>query len=941
MATAQFGTLVRHIQGLAIGGGAQHHTDRQLLDDFAARHTETAFTALVSRHGPMVLRVCRRVLNHEQDAEDAFQATFLVLAGNAGSIRKRDTIGDWLHGVAYRTAMKAKRSAARRRNHEAQLRTAAPRARPSPTWDDVQAVLDEEIQRLPTCFRQAFVLCVLEGKSGPEAAAELGCKEGTVKSRVNRGRQALQRQLARRGIHLAALFAALSLTENAGRASLPASLFSVTIRSGLLVAAGEPAAGVIPTHVAAMAAGVTRAMFLTKAKIATALLVAVALLVAGTGLLTRQALATPPEGAKQPADAKPPATAKPSPAEEKDGFVNVQGHVLDPDGKPVTGARLVFLYASAEKLPEKVWATSAADGGFQFAVARSIENASWYGNAWDSTYVVAAAEGHGFGWAHVRPETSGDLTLRLVKDDVPIQGRVIDLQGKPVAGVTVRIDNDLFVPAKGNLGDWLQALASNPRDPASLREPDFTPLSSAAFATLFPPVTSGPDGRFQINGIGRERIAALRVDGPTIATQRLKAMTRPAATTRLAPRGAPFDLLALATRPVVGVVRDKDSGAPLAGVIVRSYVFGGADDYNGTVRTVTDKEGRYRLVGLPKGEGNEIIAQAYGRTPRVDDLPYLEAIRKVADAPGLEPVTVDIALKRGLWVKGRVLDKATGKTVRAGFDYFCFGDNPCAEDLPLLNGTPAYWTQTDGSFRVVALPGRGLIAMRATTDKYLMAVGADQIKGRLGNPQFLDTRPSYLHPGNAHTIAEIAPKAGDESITCDVYLDPGRTLQGTTLGPDGKPLAGARVNGLRPMSYWENEPLSSAEFTMWGLGPNETRTLQMIHEEKKLAGWLEVRGDEKKPVQLRLEAWGVLTGRLVKPDGEPMTNVVVHAGSRGTRPDKDGKFRIDGLAPGLKYGLGVTREPYVLKVSGKGIEELTVRPGEIRDLGDVEVKPMD
>jgi DNA-directed RNA polymerase specialized sigma24 family protein len=112
MATAPLGTLVRHIQELAVGGGVQQCTDRQLLDDFAARRNEVAFTALVSRHGPMVLRVCRRVLEHEQDAEDAFQATFLVLAGNAGSIRKRDMIGDWLHGVAYRTAMKAKRSAA-------------------------------------------------------------------------------------------------------------------------------------------------------------------------------------------------------------------------------------------------------------------------------------------------------------------------------------------------------------------------------------------------------------------------------------------------------------------------------------------------------------------------------------------------------------------------------------------------------------------------------------------------------------------------------------------------------------------------------------------------------------------------------------------------------------------------------------------------------------
>src|SRR6266851_1957771 len=122
MATAQLETLLRHIRKLAAGRCSPQRTDRQLLDDFSARRDETAFAALVARHGPMVLRVCRRVLNHEQDAEDAFQATFLVLARHTGSIRKREALANWLHGVAYRTAMKAKRSAARRRNHEARLR---------------------------------------------------------------------------------------------------------------------------------------------------------------------------------------------------------------------------------------------------------------------------------------------------------------------------------------------------------------------------------------------------------------------------------------------------------------------------------------------------------------------------------------------------------------------------------------------------------------------------------------------------------------------------------------------------------------------------------------------------------------------------------------------------------------------------------------------------
>src|SRR5262249_37254364 len=152
-----------------------------------------------------------------------------------------------------------------------------------------------------------------------------------------------------------------------------------------------------------------------------------------------------------------------------------------------------------------------------------------------------------------------------------------------------------------------------------------------------------------------------------------------------APPGAPFDLLVVPTRPVVGVVRDKDTGKPLAGVTVRSH--------DGLVRTTTDKDGRYRLVGLPKGPGNKLIAAGgHGYWAPANDLPCLSAIREVGDTPGLEPITIDVALKRGVRVKGRILDKATGKPVQAGFDYFCFEDHPLAHELPLPQGWPGGWT---------------------------------------------------------------------------------------------------------------------------------------------------------------------------------------------------------------------------------------------------------
>jgi len=159
-AKAHLETAIRHIRRLAACEDTKDRTDRQLLHDFSVQRDQTAFAALVRRHGAMVFGVCQHVLHHPQDAEDAFQATFLVLAQSAPDIRKRDAVASWLHGVAYRTAMRAKRDLARRRLHERQTMAMA---KTQPHWDlallDLQGIVDEEIQRLPEKYRAPFVLC--------------------------------------------------------------------------------------------------------------------------------------------------------------------------------------------------------------------------------------------------------------------------------------------------------------------------------------------------------------------------------------------------------------------------------------------------------------------------------------------------------------------------------------------------------------------------------------------------------------------------------------------------------------------------------------------------------------------------------------------------------------------------------------------------------------
>jgi RNA polymerase sigma factor (sigma-70 family) len=269
-------TMLREEAGLS---------DGELLECFLEHKEEIALEALVRRHGPMELGVCRRVLGHAQDAEDAFQATFLVLVKKAGSIWPRGQVGNWLYGVAYRTALKAKAMHARRRTREKQVMdTHVPKAEPTEIWHDLQPLLDEELNRLADKYRVPVVLCDLEGKSRRQAAHQLGWPEGTLSTRLTRARQLLAQRLTRRGIALSGGALAVILSQNAVSAAVPLALVGTTVKAATLVAAGSVAGGVLSTQVAALMEGVLQAMFLTKLKNSLLVVLVVGLLGTGVGL---------------------------------------------------------------------------------------------------------------------------------------------------------------------------------------------------------------------------------------------------------------------------------------------------------------------------------------------------------------------------------------------------------------------------------------------------------------------------------------------------------------------------------------------------------------------------------------------------------------------------------------------------------------------------------
>jgi RNA polymerase sigma factor (sigma-70 family) len=333
VSTSNLSHFLRHLRVLSEAQAARDLTDGELLERFRVGREETAFAILLQRHGPMVLGVCRRLLADTHAAEDAFQATFLVLVRKAASIRKQDSVASWLHGVARRVALKARLRSARDSALERQV-LAMPRPEPSDelTWQELRTVLDEELDQLPEKYRTPLVLCGLEGKTHEQAARELGCPKSSLTSRLVKAREMLQERLARRGIVLSAATLAAVLTGKAS-AAMPALLTITTVRAALAVAATRltTAAGVSANVVALVEEGI-KGMGATKVKAGMALLLMTSMLVAGTGVVAHQTQESrqPPE--KQAVE-KPAAQGrdKAQPEEKPQVAVDRYGDPL-PDG---------------------------------------------------------------------------------------------------------------------------------------------------------------------------------------------------------------------------------------------------------------------------------------------------------------------------------------------------------------------------------------------------------------------------------------------------------------------------------------------------------------------------------------------------------------------------------------------------------------------------------
>ena len=408
--------LVRWIRTLHETGAVGALSDARLVERFAGREgtdREDAFSALVHRHGPMVQRVCRRMLSDPADADDAFQAVFLVLARKAGSLRRAEDLKSWLYGVAVRTSLEARKRAARLRAREgARLDDSRLAVAPSNPLFELRSLLDEELNRLPNRLREPLLLCELEGVSRREAARRLGLPEGTLSSRLARGRVMLRDRLTRRGVAVAALGAIFPAPAKAG--SLGA-LADASTRLALKFAARDAAAGSVPAAVASLAEGVL--LMFQAAKLKTVLLATSTLVAACLTAGLAWGFVSGDDAPKSKAEARAD-DAKPAP-------IMLRGVVADESGEPVAGAEIL---ANPFGVLESR-GVSDAEGAFAIALPVRL--------AGRPLLLARTADDRGLG---VFQSAEVDTAIRIVvKPGREVVAKVADEDGKPIADALVEV----------------------------------------------------------------------------------------------------------------------------------------------------------------------------------------------------------------------------------------------------------------------------------------------------------------------------------------------------------------------------------------------------------------------------------------------------------------------------------------------------------------------
>ncbi|HVA47446.1 MAG TPA: M56 family metallopeptidase, partial [Pirellulales bacterium] len=675
----------------------------------------------------------------------------------------------------------------------------------------------------------------------------------------------------------------------------------------------------------------------------------------------------------------------------------LHGIVVGADGKPVAGARLYWIRARVHDLqpePPRLLATTGDDGKYHFAEPPPVEPtmpASWS----YTDRIAVTAPGHGFAFTspdEIRRATSppaGFLEAlaravtgaqqertRLPEAGEPVRGRLIDIDGQPVAGAKVRIrwfngERDI-----GGYGDaeargvenavWRQRVANlmNVIEPVQLRD-------------VLPSAVTDATGRFELRDIGAKRFVQLLVRGDGIEATEIVARNEPGEKIvldrfegggTLAVYSNEFDFVVGPSKPVEGRVLDLDTGEPIADAVVRAFQVQGQLVTTSRERehlaATTDAAGRYRITGLPVGSGNSLVAFATGNAAYI---PVGHATDTSAQGAVIER---DFRLKRGVWAEGRVFDAETRKPFTGEISYHFFQNRELEEAIPglteaFLDGR--YWTNANGEFRVPVLPSRGILAFRYDgfdkhhdIDRYPRGFGANEIAGGkdLGGGKVFPTLQQQLISTNYERVAEVSTTAGQESVRVDMPLFVSRPVAVRVVDPKGNPVVGFLAHGANERWGWQNQ--EGPQFEIQDLLPGERRKVFVFHRWRNLAGGGFVQYGGKETVEIKLVSGGSVQGRLVDADGEPIDDATISAAfahdnsavwaphpslarsPTGIPVDKQGRFRLDGLIPGWTYYSNASApRPYqgqtIDMFIGIPFKDVQVNAGEVKDLGDLVV----
>jgi RNA polymerase sigma factor (sigma-70 family) len=969
---------VRHLRGVLALQCHSEESDEQLLHALRERRDDSAFAVLMRRHGPMVLHVCRRVLGNEQDAEDAFQATFLVLARGTAGLRRKTALASFLHGTAYRVALSAKRAAGRRRKHEgARGALTQPRSPVDPVDElsgrEVRTLLDEEIAQLPDLYRSVFILCYLENLSRPEAARRLGLTERTVLSRLTEARKRLARRLARRGVELTAVLAAALATQTAS--ALPIGLMIQTMEG--------VTQGVVPASVAALATGALATGILSKTKIAAVVLLAAATL-SGASVwwsATPQArIARPAETAKE--------VAEPSSRRKDAAVAMVKGRVVLPDGKPAAQAVITRRQLKQDGTALQDTMLTATDAEGRFAVEHR-----------ETTTLIASKPGYAPDWTEQR-FAGGEVTLRLA-ERAHVRGRLLSLEGKPIAGAGVKVLG-VKVPVRGNLKAVVDAFRLNPEwtwqaMPKGLSGP--FPQSTTEAKT-------DADGRFTLEGFGINRILEILFEGEGIESAKVQVILakdfdpkavrrRPAERSyTMSPSyhpavyGPEFTHTVRPCQVLTGKVVDEDTGKPIAGVTItgtaRSIRWFDNAAWNDAVACVTDREGRYRLSGLPKTKGRHLFV-------RSSAAPYLDRLLEVPDTAAYSPQRVEIKLTKAVTVEGRLVDQATAKGVCSNAIFLPLESEALTR---FLADHPAYnpensgprsgvrirgHSDAEGRFKLYVPPVPGVIlagadTFRAPAARYAALQINKEDRKYLRKPpreekgmpklhrtqgaiqeEFFATHRELIPVHWFNGYALIRPTKKDETVITTIRLNAGRTLHGKIVGPEGQPLRSVQAVGIQATDEHGPTTFPTDAYTVYALDPSRQRTVYFLHKAKNLVGTLTLKGDETKAPLVKMQAAATVVGRVLDVKGKALADMDVsiqltdaiadmlirqtlyRGADSFTTTDAEGRFRLQGMFSDLELTVYAQRPGH--RSSDVAFEPVTLQAGEIRDLGDFQEKP--